>query len=140
MKNQYIHEISNDIIQYHASTKTFRICLSDFKDICLMINEGSYHFNNFYVLNRIPEKHKTYNIKLEKCNVTDLHDGDLIYTLETYKNDITETDIKNRYNFALVVTTSKDGLNIVRVLGNNIEYKSNVIPQNIFKVSYNENI
>ena len=37
--------------------------------------------------------------------VNDLNDGDLIYTIETYKDDITEHDIRNKYNFALIVTS-----------------------------------
>lgn len=139
MKDQYIFQIDNNIIQYHASNESFRICLTTFKDTCLMINEGNFHFNNFYVLNRIPEKYKSYNIQLDKCNINDLNAGDLIYTIESYKDDITENDIKNKYNFALIVTALKDRVNLVRVLGDNIEYKPDVAPKYIYKVSYAEN-
>ena len=48
-------------------------------------------------------------------------------------------NIKNKYNFALIVTALKDRVNLVRVLGDNIEYKPDVAPKYIYKVSYAEN-
>lgn len=139
MKDQYIFQINNNIIQYHKHTETFRICLEKFKDMCLMIDRDNYNCNNYYVLNKIPQTFKLYKIKLDKCDINSLKCGDLIYTPEKYKSEITEFDIQNnRYNFALVVEKIKDRLDIVRVLGNNIDYKSDIVPENIYKVTYEE--
>ena len=137
MKDQYTFKINNLILQYHNFTNTFRICLEDFKDMCLVIDKCN-NFNNFYVLNKIPEEYTLYDIKLIKTDIQQLNDGDLIYTPEKYKTDITEYDIQQRYNFALIVSINRDKLNLVRVLGNSIEYICDAYPKTIYKVQFDK--
>lgn len=135
LKDSYNFNISNSIIQYHKSNKCFRIMLSNFRDMCLMVDTDDYFGTKYYVLKRIPQESKDININFNKCDISILDVGDLIYTPELYYDNITEETIKNNANYAFVLKKNNNFIDIVRVIGNNIEYIPKSTPTFIFKVT-----
>ena len=135
LKDSYNFNISNSIIQYHKSNKCFRIMLSNFRDMCLMVDTDDYFGTKYYVLKRIPQESKDININFNKCDISTLDAGDLIYTPELYYDNITEETIKNNANYAFVLKKNNNFIDIVRVIGNNIEYIPKSTPTFIFKVT-----
>ena len=136
LNNNYNFNINNSIIQYHKSNKCFRIMLSDFRDMCLMVDTDDYFGTKYYVLKRIPQEFKDITINFIKCdNISSLNIGDLIYTPQLYHHDITEETIKDNANYAFILKKNNDSIDIVRVVGNNIEYIPKSTPTSIFKVT-----
>lgn len=135
LKDSYNFNISNSIIQYHKSNKCFRIMLSNFRDMCLMVDTDDYFGTKYYVLKKIPQESKDININFNRCDISTLDVGDLIYTPELHYDNITEETIKNNANYAFVLKKNNNFIDIVRVIGNNIEYIPKSTPTFIFKVT-----
>ena len=138
MNNSYNFTISNSILQYHKSSKRFRIILSDFKNMSLLVDTDNYLGSNYYVLQRIPENYKTINVNFDACDLLELNEGDLIFTPQVNYKEITEEHINLNKNYAFVLKNNETSISIVRVIGNNIEYIKEATPEKIFKVTISD--